>query len=404
VKRPALVRGERPGEYWAHFASGAAMQLRVDRVRRYPGLVAPAPDNTQLYQRILEQLPGGVRAIDVGTGAGIGAAALLSRYDHVVGVDTDGGALAYAKELVHRASFVRADAEFGTLLPDAEAVTIVDVLGQVADPLALLRNMRRQVRSSGLLFAAELCAHPVQELVAPVRRAFTRSELSQLLELAGWEPVQWLECESEFVGCLACCRSGDAYHLLEAGDMAWQRGDHDEANAQFEAVARGGDRALTREARLRQGTMHEELGMFREASGCYFEVKASAPEEPRGRALLARLQARLGRGFEALELARSAVELDPANRIAITCLAAVAEEIEHPEALSAWRIAHALAPDNAAVGGAFAQHLVHAGEAAEAAQVLARVASYVGQSSVTVALGLPPLAERSRPVSPKRVA
>ncbi len=382
LKQPTLVRGERPGEYWAHFASGAAMQLRADRVRRYPGLVAPAPDNTQLYRRILELLPGGVRAIDAGTGAGIGAAALLSRYDHVVGVDTDGGALAYAKELVPRASFVRADAEFSTLLPDAEAVTVVDVLGQVADPLALLRNMRRQVRSSGVIFVAELRAHPAQSLVPPVRRAFTRGELSQLLELAGWEPVQWLEGESESVGCLARGRSGDAHRLLEAGDKAWQRGEHDEANTQFEAATRVGDRALTREARLRQGTLYEELGMFREASACYFEVKAGAPEEPRGRALLARLQARLGRGFEALELARSAVELDPANRIAITCLAAVAEEIEHTEALSAWRIAHALAPDNAAVGRAYAQHLVHAGDAAEAEQALARVASYMGQSSV----------------------
>ncbi len=317
----------------------------------------------------------------MGTGAGIGAAALLSRYEHVVGVDTDGGALAYAKELVPRASFVRADAEFGTLLPDAEAVTIVDVLGQVADPLALLRNVRRQIRSSGVLFAAELCAYPAQALVSPVRRAFTRSELSQLLELAGWEPVQWLEGESEFVGCLARCRGGGVERLLEAGDSACQRGDYDEANAQFEAVTRGGDRVLAREARLRQGTLFEELGMFGEACACYFEVKASAPEEPRGRALLARLLARLGRGFEALELARSAVELDPANRIAITCLAAVAEEIEHPEALSAWRIAHALAPDNAAAGGALAQHLVHAGEAAEAEEVLERVKSYVGESS-----------------------
>lgn len=381
MKQPTLVRGERPGEYWAHFASGAAVQLHASRTRRYPGVRSHAPDTSAIYSTIGQSLPPTARVLDVGTGAGVGALVLASRSERVVGVDIDGAALAFAREWAPRASFVRGDAALGSVLPDADVAVLVDVLGHVVDPVAVMRNVRRQLRASSFVWIAEPLAHPTQQLSAPARRAFSRGELQQLLSISGLVAKRWFGEGSGFVACVAGCREGNAYEVVEAGDRACQRGLHEVAEGHFEQARRSGDAALACEAELRLGTLFEELGMFAEASACYFELKGKAPEDPRAMALLARLQARLGRGYEALELARSAVELDPASRVAVTCLATVAEALEHRDTVSAWRMAHALAPDNEAVGAALARHLTEAGEREQASEILARVGQYARPQS-----------------------
>ena len=98
------------------------------------------------------------RVLDVATGTGLVARALVARYGcRVVGVDQSGGMLAEARRHGDgRLEFVEASAEslpFGDGAFDA--LTFTYLLRYVADPAATLRELARVVRPSGVVAGLE---------------------------------------------------------------------------------------------------------------------------------------------------------------------------------------------------------------------------------------------------------
>jgi SAM-dependent methyltransferase len=126
----------------------------------------PAAWGRELYERVLDALGtvAGGSLLDVGCGAGQLCRLAADRFIPVTGVDADPAALARAAQLVPEASFSLAS------LPDLPqpdgamaAVTCVQVLMQLANPLAALRELAR-VTAPGAPVAVtvwgppELCA------------------------------------------------------------------------------------------------------------------------------------------------------------------------------------------------------------------------------------------------------
>lgn len=126
----------------------------------------PAAWGRELYERVLDALGtvAGGSLLDVGCGTGQLCRSAADRFIPVSGVDADAAALASAAQLVPEASFSLAS------LPDLPqpdgamaAVTCVQVLMQLANPLAALRELAR-VAAPGAPVAVtvwgppELCA------------------------------------------------------------------------------------------------------------------------------------------------------------------------------------------------------------------------------------------------------
>ncbi|MGY1669774.1 class I SAM-dependent methyltransferase [Geodermatophilus sp. SYSU D00710] len=97
-----------------------------------------------LYTAVLDAtgVGPGTRLLDLGCGAGLFARAAAGRGARVTGIDTDPAAVARAAAEVPGAAFAVGDAEQPPAGP-FDVVTAVQVLGHVADPVAVLSGARR---------------------------------------------------------------------------------------------------------------------------------------------------------------------------------------------------------------------------------------------------------------------
>jgi demethylmenaquinone methyltransferase/2-methoxy-6-polyprenyl-1,4-benzoquinol methylase len=128
------------------------------------------------------------RVLDVATGTGLVASALVRRYGcRVVGLDQSEGMLAAARRrldrdpaLGARVELVRGEAE---ALPvgdgEFDHLTFTYLLRYVDDPGATLREMARVVRPGGRVAALEF-AVPAPPLWLPLWRLYTRAGLPAL--------------------------------------------------------------------------------------------------------------------------------------------------------------------------------------------------------------------------------
>ncbi|GGS27030.1 class I SAM-dependent methyltransferase [Deinococcus knuensis] len=207
-----------------------------DRNRRQFDRLAGGYDRlgflTQAARFVAAQVvvPPGGAALDVMTGTGSVALALLGRSGSVVGLDLSAGMVEVARRRVPGAQFVVGDAAH-LPFPDGSFDVVVCASGLffVPDMGAALREWRRVVRPSGQvvfssfgrgllgdlpgLWRARLEAHGVRPGAAPLGRIPTPDAARDLLLGAGLDDVQVDRTDLPYT--LACV--GDRWDEIAAG-------------------------------------------------------------------------------------------------------------------------------------------------------------------------------------------
>lgn len=147
-------------------------------------------DHVARYEWAAGRLAG--RVLDLACGIGYGTQILARRGLKATGMDLDAEALAYARaHYAHpRAHYRRADASKPSALGPHDAAVCFETIEHIADPLPLLKSLRR---STGTLIASvpNEDAFPWQPAYAFHHRHYTRAQFEALLNAAGWEVAEW---------------------------------------------------------------------------------------------------------------------------------------------------------------------------------------------------------------------
>jgi tetratricopeptide (TPR) repeat protein len=109
---------------------------------------------------------------------------------------------------------------------------------------------------------------------------------------------------------------------------------------------------------------------------CYFEANDLNRNDGRALSGLARVALATGELDDALRLALDSVKRDPTEAAANTVMALAAEQLAHPDAFNAWRVAANLAPDDPDVAAGLARVSASRQNYAFAIQVLERLRGY----------------------------
>jgi predicted TPR repeat methyltransferase len=329
----------------ARFPSGHAITTRPGRLRAYPGLLSEAPTTLPLYRIAAKSLLSARHTVDLGCGAGEGFQALAFNPGHLIGLDIDPNAVAFAKEYLPTLTFRQADIAFAYDSESCDGALLVDVLGQVSNPFAVLRAAATRLVPGGTLVLAEPVAYPAQVLRVPMRRAFSKRALEAQLLAAGFDPVTVLMDHGPFVVLSAAKCPTPASVALAKGIDALDQGDFDAALASFRITALDSRKDLVLEARLSSADAHLARGDGDAACQEYFAAGKLDPTDARCLAGLAQLMLSSGETYEALRLARAALDLDTTEVSAAIVHAVVLESLEPDRAAAAWTLAANLAPD-----------------------------------------------------------
>jgi tetratricopeptide (TPR) repeat protein len=375
---PKYLRLPKAQLFSALFPGDQSISVESSRTRRYPGLLAPAPDTRGLYAIGKEALSGSGKVLDLGCGSGIGTALLCEHFAEVTALDTDLAALAFARNYLPGAEVWHDDGTSkglpGTL---HDAACIVDVLGHTTDPLLPLRRLRRFLSRTARVFIAEPRAYPVQTLMPPAQRAFSKPALIELLSAAGLTATDWFDRAGHFVACVARPSADDGWLWLEQADAARDGGREEEA---LRGYARLTQAALAPEQRvwglLRAARLNCDRGRLDAACQHWLEAASLCPQNVPALVGLAELSLRSGELRQALELAIRALERDPCDAGAVRILARAGESLGQHDALATWRIANALDPSDLETAIELSRLAAGAGELAYAIWVLERLRDF----------------------------
>ena len=371
---PSYEVGRREAEVIARFPSGKRVVVQRGRARAYPGLRSSAPSTVAFYQSFAP-LIAGKHVLDAGSGSSLGTRILCDHAPHVTALDNDARALEFGREYAGNAEFLQTDLCHGSPVDRADAAFVVDVLGHLARPERALRGLRACLTVGSQLFVAEPKAYGSQRLLAPACRAFSQVALSSLLLRSGFDVESTPAVGANFVALLARRSADPALDALVEGFHQAGRGQFGAARDEF-TRARQSDRddvkleALLGEAEAAFGANDGDT-----AVRCYFEANAL---DTTGRALagLARVALATGELADALKLSVDALERDPTEAIAHAMMAIAAEQLAHPDAFNAWRVAVNLAPDDLEVATGLARASAARQNYAFAIQVFERLRGY----------------------------
>ena len=374
-REPSYEFGRREAEIVARFPTGKRVPVARGRVRAYPGLSSTAPSTLAFYQTFA-QIMSGKHVLDAGSGSGLGTRVLCDCTSHVTALDNDARALEFGREYAPNAEFLQADLCHGPAVDRADAAFLVDVLGHLARPEAALRGLRACLPAGSQLFIAEPKAYSSQRLLAPACRAFSRPALAHLLLRSGFE-VEELVCTGANFVALTARRSADtALEALVEGFHQTARGQFRAARSEFTRARQSERQDIRLEATLGEAEAAFAANDGDGAVKCYFAANALDATDGRALAGLARIALAAGEVSDALNLAVDALERDPTEAMAHTAMALAAEQLEHPDAFNAWRIAANLAPDDLEVATGLARASAARQNYAFAIQVFERLRNY----------------------------
>lgn len=351
---PHYEFGRREADVLARFGSGKRVPVVRARDRVYPGLRSVAPSTLPFYQS-LARLSHGKYLLDAGCGAGVGSRVLLEHSLNVTALDHDPSALEFAREYTPGADFKQADLCQGPAVDRADAVFVIDVLGHLRQPEAALRGLRACLPPGGQLFVAEPKAYGAQRLLPPACRAFSKAGLVRLLLCAGFDVDSSAFMGSNFVA-LAARRSTDAaLDALVLGFQQAERGEFSAARAEFVRARQSARSDVKLESLLGEAELcladHDGDGAVR----AFFAANELDTKDGRALCGLSRVAFLTGELEDALRFAQGALERDPTEARANSALAIAAEQLAHPDAFNAWRIAANLAPDDVEVATGLAR-------------------------------------------------
>jgi tetratricopeptide (TPR) repeat protein len=373
--------GRRETEVFARFSSGKRVAVARGRERAYPGLTSTAPSTLAFYQ-MFAPLVAGKHVIDAGAGAGAGARVLREHAAHVSALDSDARALEFAREYAPSAEFIQADLCHGPPLDRADAAVVVDVLGHLARPEAALRGLRACLPVGAQLLVAEAKAYPSQHLSAPARRAFSEAALVALLLRSGFELDEVKSSNSNFVVLVARRSEDPNLDALVEGFHQAGRGRLAAARVEFSRALCSERANVLLEARLGEAEAAFALNDGDGAVSSYFAANELNAEDGRALSGLSRITLAAGEPRDALGLALDALKRDPTESSAHAVMALSAEQIEHPDAFNAWRMAANLAPGAAEVAIGLARVSASRQNYAFAIHAMERLRSYGGPLAV----------------------
>ena len=372
---PRYVAGPRRGAYLAQFESGRSLEIEPGRGRAYPGLRGEAPSMIAFYEAFADFVGTG-RVLDAGCGAGNGTRCLLKRGLEVVAVDADENAIAFAREISPAAEHHVTDlANLDLGAPFAGAV-VADVLSQSLEPEAALLAIGRALRPGAALLVAEPAAHASQRLSAPQRRAFSVARLRSLLVRTGFE-IEAVLCDRvPFVALLAKAQNP---HVADAFARAYSlaaTGRFDEALKAIDMARRPHSLAVEIEVLLAEAEIYLALGDGDRAANACFSAQKLAPTDARPLVGLGRIALSSGTAADALHLALEALRHDPTEAAAYALAGVAADALGNSEAVTAWRAAAQLAPDDELIVGELARMATGPGDQAMALAALDRLERY----------------------------
>ena len=346
-QEPTYVQSRQRSEYVAHFSSGATIQVELGRRRRYPGLAGPAPHTHLCYRHIIDQRPHASRILDIGCGSGVGLRCLLqATHARLTGLDSDGRAVAFAREYVPEAEVIHADAETCNVQSNGCVGVVVDVLGLVAEPVKLLRGIASHVNHLDSIFLVEPEANREQKLIAPARRAFSPQMLMAILVRAGFvvDRIDLLSCG---MYCVAAHATRDpASDLLKEAEQAYALHQSQMVIELCQSIRTSGNPTIRAEAALLEAKLRFDLEQRGRAIALLSDARALIPYDARPIAGLARLALVTGNHDRAMCLAEQAASVDSAEFSVLCTLALVYANEQHGRSMLAWRAASVLAPDD----------------------------------------------------------
>ncbi|MCA9644572.1 MAG: class I SAM-dependent methyltransferase, partial [Myxococcales bacterium] len=334
------VRGAAPDDFWAHFRSGASVHISRGRGCHYPELPSAAPSMRAYYEAFAKRFPHLGRVLDAGCGAGVGTRILGRHYRQVLAVDRDPKALAFCRELSRRTETLQTNIEDGLGQEQCAAAVVADVLGHTDSPSTFLRSLRRGLSEGAPVLVVEARAELTQRLEAPARRAFSSLELARLLESNGFRFTEWLAEDSSFLACCVTAQDDGLWQDFEAAERAVAAAEQEPSstllaralkkNGEFGAKATGHPRyhaeMLLLEARL--GWLEHSGDRTAEA---LLAAQRSAPGDARASARLSQLMLAVGAVPDALELALSALRVDPTLPEAANAFASAVTKLGHED-------------------------------------------------------------------------
>jgi SAM-dependent methyltransferase len=352
---------------------GDGLEVVRSRERAYPGLVGPAPRTDAIY-KAFAPLVADRKVLDVGCGSAYGSS-LLAGAAAVTGIDKSEVAVRFAARAVPDYLFLRLDAT-RERLPESNAAVIVDLLGSVTSPEAVLRNVGAALGEGGLLCIAEPRATSAQELAAPMVRAFSKGELTQLLRDCGFEADEWL-CEGGFYALTARRVSTAWTRGLEAAEQLIQCGLGDEALELLLNPPRHASGALVGSWALRAADLAMQRSEGDQALQIVMDAHQECPSDARLLSYLARVSLSLGQADDARRFAAAAVEREGTSAPALAAyVEASSVEGGDGEQLLLWSNAARLDPSNVDVAVRVARAAAEIGAYYVGISVLERVREY----------------------------
>ena len=359
----------------ARFPTGKRVPVTRGRGRSYPGLISVAPGTLAFYQAFAPLITG-KHVLDAGSGSSEGTRLLSELVPHVTALDSDARALEFGREYAPNAEFLQADLCHGSPVDRADAALLVDVLGHLTGPEAALRGLRACLPVGSPLLVAEPKAYGSQRLVAPARRAYSKAGLGQLLLRCGFEVEASESASATFVTVVARRSADTALDALAEAFHQAGRGQLADARREFSRARRSDRQDVQLEALLGEADAALAANDGDIAVRGYFEANALNRDDGRALSGLARVALATGELDDALRLALDSVKRDPTQAAANMMMALAAEQLAHPDAFNAWRVAANLAPDDPDVATGLARVSAAKQNYAFAIQVLERLRGY----------------------------